>query len=90
MIATGRNRVVWTTACRSFYEHHGMSKKRIFSSISNSYVFHHGGSSGTGTVSSQNDQQLCWDPRSAVVYPNVISEDEEMKLVSILTTKFQR
>jgi hypothetical protein len=83
------NQICRSSWSRNYNDHHVVSTKRFCSLIPSSFVFHHYDSSYATTMHSQ-EEQPCWDTRSAVVYPNVISEVEETKLVSILTAKFQR
>lgn len=73
---------------QNLYDHcYEINTKCMSSSTSNPYVFYCSDLSGMNTV---NVQQSRWDDKSAVVYPNIISEIQEVKLASIIAEKFQR
>jgi hypothetical protein len=77
-----RNRC-YPSLLRGYKELYGSYSKKAFTIKTNGFVYHH-----CDPMTEQ--EQKHWDNRSAIVYPNVISEIEETKLVSILAPKFQR
>ena len=68
---------------RNYKESYVLYSKKTFTTEINRFLYHR---CDPRTM----QQQKPWDNRSAVVYPNMISEIEETKLVSTLASKFQR
>ena len=79
----------YLTLSRHYKGNYDVNSKRIFTTKTNSFVYHHDDPSRNIAMNSEHEHSQ-WDPRSAVVYPNIISEIDEDKLLSILASKFQR
>ncbi len=79
----------YLTLCRLYKGNNDVNSKRIFTTKTNSFIYHHDDPSSKVTMNSEHEHTQ-WDARSSLVYPNIISEIDEDKLVSILESKFQR